>query len=252
MIKTYNFVEVPLVGYTLTENPRTFGYRELFKKDYNVEVYLSEESKLKTLETIVDTEAKKGKVKTLVYGVGTAGTAATASSAVASVSGLVCSGGVCPLWIGPMFFTIVPFAWMPFVVIGGPVIAKRLGGRKGLQNISSSFPEKARILDYALISNLIKHKDMETKITEYSLSKISGTRKEKLGRMIKGDPKLKLLRQELKEGFESLVDESYKMFIGSKEEEKELYKAINKTYNYMAKRFGGKILKTKDYLIFGT
>lgn len=250
-MKTYKFIEVPLVGYALSKNPWTFGYKELFKKNYNVEVYLSEESKLKTLETLIDAEAKKGKIKTLMYGIGTAGTAATASSAVASMLGLICSGGACPLWLGAMFATLTPFAWMPIVATGGFVIAKRLGGRKGLKYLSESFPEKIRISDYEPIIAIIKNKDLEAKTTEYYLSKIQGTRKEKLKRLIKKDPQLKLLKKDLKEGFESLVDKSYEMFMES-EEEKELYKTINKTYKYIAKGFKGRIFKTKSYLIFGT
>lgn len=248
-MKTYKFIEVPLVGYTLSKNPWTFGYKELFKKNYNVEVYLSEESKLKTLEAIVSAEAKKGKIKTLMYGVGTAGTAATASSAVASALGLVCSGGACPLWLGAMFATLAPLAWIPIVATGGFVIAKRLGGRKGLKYLSESFPEKIKILDYEPITDIIKNKDLEAKTTEYYLSKIQGTRKEKLKRIIKKEPRLKLLKKDLKEGFENLADKSYEMFMES--EEKEPYKAVNETYKYIAKGFKGGIFKTKRYLMFG-
>lgn len=92
---------------------------------------------------------------------------------------------------------------------------------------------------------------MEAKTTEYYLSKIQGTRKEKLKRIIKKDPQLKLLKKDLKEGFESLVDKSYEIFMES-EEEKEPYKTVNETYRYIAKSFKGGIFKTKSCLIFGT
>ncbi|MDP2908120.1 MAG: hypothetical protein Q8O03_09395 [Nanoarchaeota archaeon] len=249
-MKTYKFVEVPLIGYVLTENPWTFGYKELFNKEYNVEVYLSEESKRKTLEDLVSSEAKKGKIKTLAYGIGTAGTAATASSAIASILGLVCSGGACPLWLGAMFSTLTPFAWAPIIATGGFVIAKRLGGRKGLQYIEKSLPKEIKTLDYTPITDLIKNQDLENKILEYYLLKMSGTRKEKLKRLFKQDTNIKLLKKELEKGFGKLADTSYEMFQQSKEE-KEQYRAINKTYDYIRKGFSGRILRTKNYLIFG-
>lgn len=250
-MKTYKFVEVPLIGYVLEENPWIFGYKEVFRKNYNVEVYLSEESKLKTLEDLICMETEKGKLKTLLYGIGTAGTAATASSAVASVLGLVCSGGACPLWLGAMFSTLMPLAWVPIVATGGFVIAKRLGGRKGLQYLSRSFPEEIKLLDYTPIKEVIIKEDLEMKTTEYYFSKVSGTRKEKLKRLFIGDQHLKTMKKDLKRGFENLVDVSYEMFMESKEEEKELYKTINKTYDYIRKGFSGNIFRTKNHLIFG-
>lgn len=249
-MKTYKFVEVPLVGYILAENPWTFGYKELFKKEYNVEFYLSEESKRKTLEDLISSEAKKGKIKTLAYGIGTAGTAATASSAIASILGLVCSGGACPLWLGAMFSTLTPFAWVPVIATGGFVIAKRLGGRKGLQYIEKSFPQETKTLDYTHITDLIRDQDLENKTLEYYLLKMSGTKKEKLKRLFKQDSNIKSLKKELKEGFKKLADTSYEMSLQSKEE-KEQYKAISQTYEYIRKGFSGKILRTKNYLIFG-
>ena len=248
-MKSYRFIEVPLVGYILAENPWTFGYSEIFKKEYNVEVYLSEESNRKTLEGLLSAEAKKGKIKTLAYGIGTAGTAATASSAVASVLGLICSGGACPLWLGAMFSTLAPLAWVPIVSTGGFVVAKRLGGRKGLQYIKKSFPREVKKLDYTPITELIKNQDLENKTLEYYLLKMSGTKKEKLKRLFKTDPNIKSLKKELANGFEKLAETSYEMFRQSKEEK---YLAISKTYDYIRKGFSGKIFRTKSYLIFGT
>lgn len=250
-MKTYNFIEVPLVGYILAENSWTFGYKELFKKEYGVEVYLSEESKRKTLEELINSEAKKGKIKTLAYGIGTAGTAATASSAIASILGLVCSGGACPLWLGAMFSTLAPLAWAPIIATGGFVIAKRLGGRKGLQYIEKSFPQEIKTLDYMPITNVIKNQDLENKTLEYYLLKMSGTRKEKLKRLFKQDSSIKILRKELEKGFEKLADTSYEMFEQAKEEEKKQYKAITKTYSYIREGFSGKMFRTKSYLMFG-
>lgn len=249
-MKTYKFVEVPLVGYVITENSWTFGYKELFKKEYNVEFYLSKESKRKTLEDLIISEAKKGKIKTLAYGIGTAGTAATASSAIASVLGLVCSGGACPLWLGAMFSTLAPFAWVPIMATGGFVMAKRLGGRKGLQYIEKSFPQETKVLDYTPLTDLIRNQDLENKTLEYYLLKMSGTKKEKLKRFFKQDPNIKSLKKELEQGFEKLANTSYEMFQTSKEEKKQ-YLAMSKTYDYIRKGFSGKILRIKNYLIFG-
>jgi len=249
-MKTYKFIEVPLIGYVLSENPWTFGYKELFKKEYKVEFYLSEESRRKTLEELISSEARKGKIKTLAYGIGTAGTAATASSAIASALGLICSGGACPLWLGAMFSTLAPFAWAPIISTGGFVVAKRLGGRKGLQSIEKSFPQEVKMLDYTHIKEVIKDQDLENKTLEYYLLKMSGTRKEKLKRLFKQDPNIKILKKELEEGFKKLADTSYEMFKQAKEE-KEQYKAITKTYDYIRKGFSGKLLRIKDYLIFG-
>lgn len=249
-MKTYKFVEVPLIGYTLTEKTWSFGYWELFKKNYDVEVYLSEESNLKTLESIVSSEAKKGKIKTIAYGIGTAGTAATASSAIASILGLVCSGGACPLWLGAMYATVAPLAWVPIAATGGFVIAKRLGGRKGLQYLNKSL-SKPKLLDYGPIANAISKHDLETKTTEYYLSKIAGTRKEKIKSLFLGDSHLKAMKKDLERGFTDLTNISYEMFMDSKEEEKELYKAINKTYAYIRKGFSGKIFRARSYITFG-
>jgi len=250
-MSAYKFVEVPLVGYVLAENPWTFGYKELFTKQYSVGFYLSEESKRKTLEGLVSCEAKKGKIKTLAYGIGTAGTAATASSAIASILGLVCSGGACPLWLGAMFSTLAPFAWVPIMASGGFVVAKRLGGRKGLQYIEKSFPREIKTLDYAPIAELINTEDMEMRVMEYYFAKTSGTRKEKLKRMLVGDPHLKAMRKDLENGFEKLVDVSHEMYTQSAKEDKEAYAAIAQTYDYVRKGFAGKMLRMKKNILFG-
>lgn len=246
----YNFVEVPLVGFTLAKSPFGFGYKEIFKKDFKVEVYLSHASKLKQLEGIVNSEANKGRLKTLFYGIGTAGTAATSSSAIASAMGLICTGGACPMWLGAMLASSMPFAWIPIVATGGFVVAKRLGGRRGLQKIAKSLPSEPKILDYTLITEAIRANDFEAKTLEYYSSKMIGTRKEKLKRMFSPDPKVKALKKDLTKGFETLVKKSHEMMMESSEN-KELYKAINRTYSYIHKGFKGSMFKSKGYILFG-
>jgi len=248
-MNSYKFVEVPLVGYTLAKNPWTFGYKEIFNKDYKVDVFLSDNTKIDTLESLVSAEAKKGKFKTLIYGIGTAGTAATASSAVASILGLICSGGACPMWLGAMFSALTPLAWIPIAASGGFVVAKRLGGRKGLRYLKDSFPGEIKRIDYSPIEGVIKERDLEAKTLEYYASKLEGTRREKLKRMFKKNPELKQLKKDLKDGFQELTEKSYEML--NESEEKEVYLSLHKTYKYITKGFKGNMFRTKGSLIFG-
>ena len=155
------------------------------------------------------------------------------------------------MWLGAMFASMMPFAWLPVVATGGLVIGKRLGGRRGLQKIAQSFPEEPKLLDYSPVMEVIASKDLEAKTAEYYGLKIMGTRKEKLKRIFRPDPEVKLLKKDLTEGFGTLVEKSREMFMDAPEDDEKLYAAISQTYNYVHRGFKGKFFKKKGFLLFG-
>lgn len=249
-MKNYRLVEVPLVGYALAEKPFTFGYKDLFEKEFSVKTYLADEKNKDSLEGIIGSESRKALWKTLVYGVGTAGTAMSASSGVVTALGIICGSGGCPLWLAPIYLSLAPFAWIPLALTGGFLVTKRLGQRRALQEIHPRLKD-TKIIDYNPIMEHIEKTDLSSRINEYYLDKISGTRWEKFQKAFKKNPEMKAIRKEIAIRFGELSRIAGDLKRKSIDEEHQLYEVVEQTYNYIQKCYDGKWLKRKKAMIFG-
>lgn len=270
-MKKYSVVEVPLVGYALTEDPWIFGYKELFLDDFKLDLYLSDKTKVSELKSIFKREGDRNILKTMFSGYGKASDLALATTGgLSTFLMFACAGGACPLWLSSVYsllpilgvlttasatvygYTIEPFLASPPLVLLSALITKRLGQRKLVKYLEKKTEEEnLSLFDYSIILGKIESLGMADKITSLMTEKYRPeTRWRKFKRLFREDQKLKDLQQELYEDFRSLSDLTEKLAENSEEKEKAVYRTLCETYENVSNAYKPKPFKRKGTVIF--
>lgn len=240
----YHIAEVPLIGYSLDRNPWKFGITEFFNSNIGLELYVSYEDKKLEIESILQTQASKGTVKTMLYGVGSLGGFVYTGSFVSSIVGI---WGICPYCVPALAIAAGPFAGIPILLTGGLIIGKRLGQKRIMKSLTQKIKDaKPIIMDYSPFHEIIDSLGLRENFMEYLKRKSAGTKLQRAKKLFRKDTKLRELRVDIAEGLSQL--EMKAMELSKKEPIFEVHK---KTYEYAKNVYRRKILKGRKIVIFG-